>query len=90
MYPKNVEKITNATAVVILVPPDAPRTSRTWSPPNTIVGHMDDKDILPGANLFAGDQPKPKKFWNCGNEKSSMPLFKMIPVCFDANPAPKL
>lgn len=39
---------TNAVAVVICVPPEAPTTMRTWpSLPTMIVGHMDETGCFP-------------------------------------------
>lgn len=45
-------RLTNAVAVVIFVPPDAPTTIFTWfSLSNMIVGHMEDSGLLPRNRL---------------------------------------
>jgi hypothetical protein len=77
---------------VIRVPPAAPITVRTLpvDASTTIVGVMDDKGRLPGLMKLAGLGGTPKKFVVLGDEKSSISLFMMMPVCSEMNPAPKL
>ena len=73
------------------VPPAAPITERTVpSVLTTMVGVMEDKGRLPGLIKFAGLGGTPKAFVTLGEEKSSISSFKMMPVCSDVNPAPKL
>lgn len=53
--------LTKATAVVILVPPDAPMTNLALPPESTImVGHIEDIACFPGSMKLAdeGDRPK--------------------------------
>ena len=72
--------LTYAVAEVILVPPAAPTTSRTWPSLTTIVGTIDDKGLFPGFIKLASDGGIPKAFVILGAEKSSISSFKIIPV----------
>lgn len=46
---------TNAVAVVIFVPPEAPTTMRTWpSRPTMIAGHMDESGCFPVITRWMG------------------------------------
>lgn len=74
------------------MPPAAPITERTLpvSESTTMVGVMEDKGRLPGRMKLAGLGGTPKKLVVFGEEKSSISLFMMMPVCSDMNPAPKL
>lgn len=76
---------------MILVPPDAPITILT-SPSLfvMIVGVIEDNERFPGAIALLGEPGSPKLFLKVGDEKSSIPLFNTIPVCFDVKPEPKL
>lgn len=75
----------------IFVPPAAPTTRRTLPMESiTIVGDIDDSGCFPGLIIFAGEPGRPKKFLNSEDEKSSIPLFRNIPVLFEVTPAPKL
>ena len=78
--------------MVILVPPEAPITERTRPVvESTItVGTIDDKGLFPGTIKFAGLGGTPKPFVMLGEPKSSISLLKIIPVCSEANFAPKL
>ena len=78
--------------MVIRVPPAAPMTERTLpvDESTTMVGVMDDRGRLPGRMKLAGLGGTPKKFVVLGDEKSSISLFMMTPVCSEMNPAPKL
>ena len=80
------------TDVVIFVPPAAPMTMRTLllSERAKMVGVMEDKGLLPGWMKLAVLGGTPKALVMFGDEKSSISSFKMMPVCVDANPAPKL
>lgn len=78
-------------AVVIFVPPEAPITILTSPFLSVIIlGAIDDNARLPGASALLGDPGKPKLLTNFSKEKSSIPLFRTIPVCFDVIPEPKL
>lgn len=47
--------LTNAVAVVILVPPDAPTTILTWlCLSKMMVGHMEDNGLLPATRGSKG------------------------------------
>lgn len=53
--------LTVATAVVILVPPDAPDTCITFPLPSTqMVGVIDDMGLLPGSIKLDSDGGTPK------------------------------
>lgn len=80
------------TEVVIRVPPAPPITVRTLPVAELamMVGVMDDKGLLPGRIKLAGLGGTPKKLVTLGDEKSSISLFMMMPVCSEMNPAPKL
>jgi hypothetical protein len=80
------------TDVVIFVPPAAPMTMRTLllSERAKMVGVMEDNGRLPGWMKLAVLGGTPKALVMLGDEKSSISSFKMMPVCDDANPAPKL
>jgi hypothetical protein len=56
----------------------------------TMVGVMDDSGRLPGLMKLAGLGGTPKKLVVLGDEKSSISLFIMMPVCSEIHPAPKL
>ena len=55
-----------------------------------MVGVMEDTGRLPARMKLAGLGGKPKKLIKLGDEKSSISLFMMTPVCSEMNPAPKL
>ena len=78
---------------MIRVPPAAPITERTLpvAESTTMVGAMEDNGLFPGRIKLAGLGGIPKKLADTlGDEKSSISLFIMIPVCSEMNPAPKL
>ncbi len=69
-----MKTFTIAVCVVILVPPDAPVTSRT-SPDSLsmmIVGHVDESGIFPGLMKLLGDGGMPNPLVMFGDEKSSI------------------
>lgn len=76
---------------MIFDPPAAPSTNST-SPfaSSIIVGHIDDNGILVGLMKLAGDGGIPYELFLPGTEKSSMPSFKMIPVCCETILHPNL
>ena len=78
--------------MVILVPPEAPTTERTLLVValTMMVGVIEDNGRLPGTMKLAGLGGTPKALVTSGDEKSSISSFRMIPVCSDVNPAPKL
>ena len=78
--------------MVILVPPEAPTTERTLLVValTMMVGVMEDNGRLPGWIKLAGLGGTPKALVTLGDEKSSISSLRMIPVCSDVNPAPKL
>ena len=82
---------TCATAVVILIPPAAPRTMRA-SPFSSriIVGHIEERGRFPGLTKLALDGSNPFKFPVLGKEKSSIKSFRMMPVEDERNPLPNL
>lgn len=83
--------LTYATDDVIFVPPAAPITSSTFRfPSSTIDGHIEDSGIFCGLMKFAGDGGTPYAFFVPGTAKSSMPSFKMIPVCGETILLPNL
>lgn len=77
---------------MILVPPEAPTTERTLLVValTTMVGVIEDNGRLPGLMKLAGLGGTPKALVTLGDEKSSISSFRMMPVCSDVNPAPKL
>lgn len=80
-----------ATEVVILVPPAAPTNIFTSPLLSSIIdGHMDDRGRLPGLIKFAGEGATLKKLVLLGEEKSSISLFKIMPVLFEIIQLPKL
>jgi len=56
----------------------------------TIVGVIDERDRFPAASLFASEGGRSNEFLKVGNEKSSIPELRIIPVLGEAMPAPKL
>ena len=74
-----------------MVPPEAPTTKVTLPDASTtMVGQLEERGLFPGKIKLFGDGGKPKKLMSPGTEKSSITLFRMIPVDSDVNPAPKL
>lgn len=55
-----------------------------------IVGHIEDNGILVGLIKLAGEGGIPYELFRPGTEKSSMPSFKMIPVCCETILQPNL
>lgn len=78
-------------ARVIFDPPAAPIPSKK-SPFLSVImdGHIEDSGRLPGSIKFDGEDGKPKELMTPGVEKSSISLFKIIPVLGDTKPQPKL
>lgn len=74
------------------MPPEAPTTERTLLVValTTMVGVIEDNGRLPGLMKLAGLGGTPKALVTLGDEKSSIQSFRMMPVCSDVNPAPKL
>lgn len=80
-----------ATEDVIFVPPPPPINNLTLLDSSNIIdGQVDDRGILPGAMKLAGDGFTTYLFTIPGNEKSSIWLFKSIPVLFDITKLPNL
>ena len=52
------------------------------------MGTIDDKSLLQGLMKLAGLGGTPNLLGKPGEEKSSISSFRMIPVDFEANPAP--
>ena len=72
---KPSKKATCATAVIILVPPDAPSTNRTLSSArrsSIMIGAMLDIGLLPGSIKFDSDGLRWNTFTRLGVEKSSI------------------
>lgn len=87
-----LEKIfTYAIDDVIFEPPAAP-INRSTLPcsSKSIVGHIEDSGIFLGVIKFAGDGGKPYAFERPGTEKSSIPSFRIIPVCLERILLPNL
>ena len=81
-------KLTDATADIILGPPDAPRTSITLSLESVMmVGDIDDMGRAPGLIRLYLDGTSPYIFGSVGFvEKSSIWSFNIIPVDGDIIP----
>lgn len=79
------------TVVVIFEPPADPDT-KTTSPflSKMMLGHIEDSGRLPGLIKLAGDGRNPTPLAFPGLEKSSISLFKMIPVLFERTVPPNL
>ena len=68
--------LTRETAVVIFVPPDAPRTKRATPLLSTnIEGVVEDWGLFPGTIIFDSDGKTPNAFSLPGVEKSSISLL---------------
>ena len=82
---------TCATAVVILIPPAAPRTMlASLFSSRIIVGHMEERGRFPGLTKLALDGSNPFRLPVSGKEKSSIKSFRMMPVEGERNPLPNL
>lgn len=76
---------------MILLPPEAPKTSRTWFElSTTITGDMDERGRFVGAMKFASLGSNPNEFGKPGVLKSSIVSEYIIPVCSPIYFAPKL
>lgn len=77
--------------MVINVPPAAPIASlRSPFLSKTIVGHEDESGLFPGDTEFAGHGANPNELMMSGEAKSSISLFKMMPVLTEASSEPNL
>ena len=80
--------LTEATDVIVRIPPAPPITSLTSPVPfTTIAGDIDDSGLFPGDMKLALDDGV---FVMLGMLKAVIWLFKSIPVLFDITPEPKL
>lgn len=79
-------------AEVIGNPPEAPMTSRTLAvrESTTTAGAIEESGRLRGRMKFAEFGGRPDILVDSGTEKVFISSFKIIPVCSDTNPAPKL
>lgn len=86
-----MDNVTCATAVVMWVPPAAPKAILT-SPvgPTIIVGAAELSGLFPPAMKLAREGGTPKVFTMSGELKSSISLFRIIPVLGDAWSDPNL
>lgn len=75
-----VQRLTNATCVVIFVPPAAPSTKSTEPLfERMILGVIELSGWSPGVSIFAGDGGKPYEDSVFGIAKSSISLFSIMP-----------
>lgn len=87
----NLNIYTYETEEVILDPPAPPiKTSTLFLSSRIMVGHLDEIGIFCETIKFASAGEMPYEFTMSGNEKSSIPLLRMIPVRRDTILQPKL
>lgn len=75
--------LTKAVVEMMFGPPEAPMTILTWSVVRLTMteGDIDERGLLPGTILFAGDGTSLNEFGAFGSTaKSFMWLFKIIPL----------